>query len=198
MGCKENLGYYKIKGENNDMCFSKDTIEEGYFLSKSEIPYQWDKCYEKCATCNYKGNNEKMACLTCKTNYTDQEFNKSVNLKLSKGNCKIVCPTNKFLTYALDCVESCTNGTYEYVPNRTCLNSCPENFEINTENTGCIFSSFKNNNTSVDDFKEIIFSNISSFTNNSTTVIEFSDFKALVIPAINIDPIEQVKMEFLE
>ena len=36
--CNENLGYYNKKGKDISYCYSEDTIEEGYFLNKSNIP----------------------------------------------------------------------------------------------------------------------------------------------------------------
>ena len=183
--------YYTKKEENISMCYSKETIEEGYFLNTSLIPFQWEKCYEKCSTCNSKGNSDKMACLSCKTNYIDQEINKLVYLKLSKKNCIIGCPPNLFLTNELNCVESCLNDTYEYSPNKTCLTSCPNNFIIDSDNNRCIFSSFENN-TPISDFKEIIYSNITYFLKESNKLLEFFDFTAYIQPVNNLDPIEQI------
>ena len=121
-----------------------------------------------------------------------KKYNKSVYLKLSKNNnCIIGCPPNYFLTKELDCVSSCLNNTYEYLVNYTCMDTCPNNFVINQENTGCIFSTFKNN-TSISDFKEILYSNISSFI-NSNEIIELFNYKAMIISAVDINPIEQIK-----
>ena len=190
--CNENLGYYNKKGKDISYCYSEDTIEEGYFLNKSNIPFQWEECHEKCALCNYKGNDRNMGCLSCKNNYIEKKYNKSVYLKLSKNNnCIIGCPPNYFLTKELDCVSSCLNNTYEYLVNYTCMDTCPNNFVINQENTGCIFSTFKNN-TSISDFKEILYSNISSFI-NSNEIIELFNYKAMIISAVDINPIEQIK-----
>jgi hypothetical protein len=163
---------------------------EGYFLNKSDILFVWEDCYERCATCTYKGNDDKMACLSCKTYYIENEFNKLVDLKLHKNNCIAVCPPNLFLTYELDCVPSCLDGTFEYRSNFTCLNSCPDNFVV--ENNYCKFSSFSNE-TSISFFNEIIFSNISNFADDSNKVLEFSDFKALVTPIKHLDPVKQIK-----
>ena len=189
--CNETFGYYNKKGENNSLCYNNITIGEGYFLNKSEMPFLWEECYENCATCTSKGNINKMNCLSCKNNYIENKYNKSVYLKLSKKNCIIGCPPNLFLTKELDCVSSCLNNTYKYFPNYTCLDTCPDSFIIDEENISCIFSEFKNN-TSISDFKEIIYSNITSFI-DSSSILEFSNFKALIMPSININPAEQLK-----
>ena len=184
---------YDPQNGNYLMCYSEETIIEGYFLNKSDIFFVWEECYERCATCTYKGNDDKMACLSCKTHYIENEFNKLVYLKLNKkNNCIIACPPDLYLTYELDCVSSCLNGNYAYMPNYTCLNSCPDNFVVNSENNACIFSSLKNE-TSISFFNEIIYSNISYFADDSNKVLDFSDFKALITPVRYLDPVEQIK-----
>ena len=186
--CKDN--YYPLKTEERN-CYSKETIGEGFFLNKSYTIFKWEKCYEKCATCSAEGNEEKMRCLSCKTNYINKEYNKLVYLKLIKENCIISCSDNLFLTKELDCVSSCPSGTYEYAPNKTCLDECPYNFKINEENTKCIFTTFKNETTS-SDFKEIVFSNISFFV-DAFKVVKGYDFLAQIIASKDIAPIEQIK-----
>ena len=189
--CNEELGYYPIKGKGTTMCYNNETIKEGFFLNNYEEPFAWEECYENCATCKYKGNANKMACLSCKTNLINKEYNKTIYFKFSQGNCKISCPNNLFLTKQLDCVPSCLNNTYEYIPNVTCVDTCPENYIINAERTRCVFSSFSGT-TSPSVFKDIIFSNLSSFI-DSSTVINGTNFIAQVIKSEDIDPIEQIK-----
>ena len=197
--CANN--YYPLRNDINNydpdngkylMCYNEETIMESYFLNKSDILFIWEECYERCAKCTHKGNDDKMACLSCKAHYIEKKFNKSVFLKLHKDNCIIACPSNQFLTYELDCVSSCLDGTHEYMPNSTCLNSCPDNFVVNPENNACRFSSFKNE-TSISFFNEIIYSNISYFADESNKVLVFSDFKALVTSSKDLDPVKQIK-----
>ena len=189
--CNEEMGYYPYKGKSNKMCFNEETINEGYFLNTFEKPYGWDECYENCARCEYKGNIKKMACISCKTTLMNEEYNKPIYLKKVKTNCVIGCPNNLFLTKQFDCLPSCLNGTYEYIPNVTCVDTCPENYELNPERTRCIFSTFSGV-TSPTDFKEIIFSNISAFV-DSSTVINGTNFKAQIIASSDVDPLEQIK-----
>ena len=189
--CNEEMGYFPLRGKNRENCYNNQTIEEGYFLNKIKEPYQWEECYENCATCEYKGNAQNMACLSCKTNLIDRNNNKPIYLKYSNGNCNIGCPNNLFLTKELDCLPSCLNGTYEFTPNYTCLDTCPEHYEINEERTRCVYSTFEGI-TSIDDFKDIIFKNITSFI-DSSTVINGTHFIAQIIAASDVDPVEQIQ-----
>ena len=191
LNCNEEDGYYPIKGKGNSMCYNQETIGEGYFFNAFEKPYKWDECYENCATCQYKGNEQKMACLSCKKNLFNKEHNKTIYLKLQNGNCKIGCPPNLFLTKNLDCVPTCLNNTYEYIPNVTCVDTCPENYVLNPERTRCVFSTFSTV-TSPNELHDIIFSNITAFV-DSSSVINGSNFKAQIIASSDIDPIEQIK-----
>ena len=183
--CKDN--YYPLKTEESS-CYNAETKLEGYFLNKEN---KWEECYERCGTCQTKGNEVKMRCLSCKTNYVSEEYNKLVYLKLRDGNCIISCPDNLFLTKEIGCVSSCPFGTYGYIPNNTCADECPSYFIINEEKTRCIFSYFTNE-TTFSEFKEIVFSNINDFV-DASKVIKGYDFIAQIILAKDIDPIEQIK-----
>ena len=130
--CKDN--YYPLKSEERS-CYSEETIIEGYFLDKTNKEYKWEDCYEKCASCRIKGNEERMRCLSCKTNYISKEYNRLVHLRLKEGNCIIGCTDNFFLTKDMECVSACPSGTYEYIPNNTCVDECPLNFIVNEEKT---------------------------------------------------------------
>ena len=189
--CNEELGYFPLKGKSQEMCFNDETIGEGYYFDNFGQPFGWSECYENCATCKYKGNENKMLCYSCKTNIKNEEFNKTIYLRLTKGNCVLGCPDGLFLTKYLDCVPSCLNNTYEYIPNVTCVDTCPENYEINPERTRCVFSTFTSA-TSPEDFRDIIFTNISNFV-DSDTVINGTNFKAQIMAASEVDPIEQIK-----
>ena len=189
--CNVKDGYFPIKGKGNTRCYNKETIGEGYFLNNAQEPYVWEECYELCSSCNYKGNKNRMACLSCRTDIVNEEYNKTIYLKLQNGNCKIGCPPNLFLTKQLDCVKSCLNETYEYIPNVTCVDTCPENYVLNPERTRCVFSSFSGT-TSPSEFRDILFSNITSFV-DSDSVINGTNFKAQIISSSDIDPIEQIK-----
>ena len=189
--CNEEEGFYPIVGDSDSNCFHKNSIKEGYFLDKFEMPYKWNKCYEKCATCEYKGNEYEMGCLSCKTNFMSKNDNITINFTLSKGNCIEICPNNFFLSKTGDCIEFCPNGTYEYSPNSSCVDSCPNNYELNSEKTKCILKLISQTLSSTE-FKDIISNDISSFV-NSSAIINCSDFKALIISSEDLDPKEQIK-----
>ena len=80
-----------------------------------------------------------MRCLSCKTNYVSKEYNKLVYLKLTEGNCIISCIDNLFLTKEIECVSTCPFGTYEYIPNNTCVDECPSSFIIIEEKQDVFF-----------------------------------------------------------
>ena len=189
--CNEELGYFPIKGKGSAMCYNEETIGEGYFFNSLVQPKVWEECYENCATCEYKGNSKKMKCLTCKTNLINEEYNKTIYLKFSNGNCNIGCPNGLFFTKTYDCLPSCLNGTYEFIPNVTCVDTCPENYVVNAERTRCVFSGVSNS-TSSEEFKDIIYQNISAYV-DPNTVINGTNFKAQIIAASDIDPVEQIK-----
>ena len=189
--CNENEGYYSIKGKSNSMCFNSETIGEGYFFDQFETPYKWSECYEKCASCDIKGNANKMLCNSCKTNLISKKYNKVVYLKLSNGNCLEGCPNNLFLTKEGDCVELCPSETFQFIPNTTCVDSCPPNYEIDENKTKCVAStSFETMTTSY--FKDMVSNNISALV-DPKRVINGSDFKAQVIQSGDLDPKEQIK-----
>ena len=189
--CNEEEGYYPIEGNSNSLCYNSETITQGYFLNKFEMPYKWSECYEYCATCEYKGTSNKMSCLTCKTNLMNPISKKIIYLKINNGNCIKSCPDNLFLTKVDECVEICPNGTYQFSENMSCIDSCPSNYELDKDKTKCELTVI-NENISKEEFKEIIFKNLSHFVDENT-VINGSDFKAQVISSDDLDPIQQIK-----
>ena len=114
-----------------------------------------------------------MHCISCKTHIINQTLNLFLT---SDGNCVLVCP----------------NNTYKFEPNKTCLNICPSDFEINYEQNKCIK---KIEQITSSEFKTQIMKNISAFidTTNSSNVINGSDFIAVIIPSDKMDPKEQLK-----
>jgi hypothetical protein len=142
---------------------------EGYFLDIFNPPYKWSECYEKCATCEYKGNSKKMLCLSCKTNIISPIYNKVIYFRLSNGNCLEGCPDNLFLTQTGDCVEVCPESTYEFLPNNSCVNSCPTGYELNNEKTRCVETLFPKTITA-SDFKDIISEDISNYVDSDTII----------------------------
>ena len=113
--------YYPIYEDILKNCYSNESISIGYFLDKETIPLYWKKCYENCEECYGLGNSTNMFCLSCKKNISDFYI-----LKLTKdNNCIKECNDKLFYSPFDECVETCPNGTYEYILNYTCLENCP-------------------------------------------------------------------------
>ena len=188
--CNSEKGYFPLYN-NNSQCYNSEQIPEGYYLDYTETTYKWKNCYEKCAKCSNDGNDFDMNCLSCKKNYTKTITNKTVYLRLSKGNCIEECPNNLFITSKGDCVETCPNGTFQFIPNISCVESCPFNYEINSEKTQCVLKKSYEILTT-EEFKKQILNNISSYV-NSSNIINGSNFLAIILSSGDMNPEEQIK-----
>ena len=184
--CNNEKGYYSIEGKTNTLCRSEQTIEEGYYLNTLSNPPKWNECYENCATCEYRGNEINMKCITCRTNLINN-VNKTKYFILLNGNCIESCENNLYLTKEGDCVEECPEGTYKYNLdyNYSCLNSCPKGYIINLGNNKCELSEFPENVT-MNEFKSIVFEKINLYL-NSTRIISFDDFKAKILTSSDLN-----------
>ena len=134
-----------------------------------------------------------MNCLSCKTNIVENQSNESLHLHLTEdGNCIEECEDNLFLTSNGVFVSICPNNTYEFSPNNTCLEFCPEDYEKNYELSKCIK---KLEFISSNEFKKQIIKNISIYINmtNSSKIINGSDFIALIFTSDNMDPKDQLE-----
>ena len=178
--CNNEKGYYNIEGKTKTLCKNEKTIEEGYFLNKISEPYEWNECYENCATCEYKGIESNMKCLSCRTNLINK-LNKTKYFILLDGNCIESCENNLFLTKDGDCVSECPEGTYHFILdyNYSCLESCPKKYIISSDKKRCQLDEFPKN-TTIKEFKDIILDKIYNYV-NSTRIINFDKFKAKVI-----------------
>ena len=121
-------------------------------------------------------------------NQTDYESNL---LLTEKENVIKGCPANLFLTLTGDCKSDCPNGTYLFSRNKTCLESCPQNYKINEVNKVCILNTL-DQKTSLNEFKSQISDNIFELI-NSNNVVNGSDFIAVISLSEDIDPIEQIR-----
>ena len=186
--CKE--GYYLKKDTKN--CYNNETIESGYYLDINIFPHIWKECYKKCSACETLGNATNMNCLSCNLNLINEQTLKKYNFKLTEnGNCIEECEDNLFLTSLGDCVSECPKGTFQYSLNQTCLQSCPNNYEINKEQNKCILKTV-DQTISYTEFKSQITKNITDYL-NSSTFINGSDFIAVIFSSDNTDPKEQLK-----
>ena len=181
--CNEKLGYYPIYESNISKCYNNETIMKNYYLDLNSSNYIWKKCYDKCERCESQGNKDNMNCLSCKEKLYS-------NAKLVNGNCIYECLNNTFITPDGDCVLICPNGTFQFSLNNSCLNSCPQNYEIN--NNKCIFKSVEDSTRTASEFLNQMRNDITSYV-NSSKVIDGKDFKAMITYSDEINPEEQLK-----
>ena len=155
-------------------------MEEGFFLNKMKEPYIWNDCYENCARCEYKGTENKMKCISCRTNLKNK-FNKNKYFVLINGNCIESCENDLFLTKDGDCVTECPLGTYQFILNynHSCLDFCPDKYKISSDQKKCELNMFPENMT-INDFKDFISKEI-ELNINSTKIISVNNFKARIL-----------------
>ena len=191
--CNSKNGYYPIFGEDNSNCFSNETIKTGYYLNTKNDSFTWNKCYEKCKTCNSEGNATNMNCLSCKTYLNEEFINQKIFFKITdSGNCIEACQKNTFMTSNGYCVSTCPNNTYKFFLNYSCINSCPNGYIIDETKNECILKSIEKA-SSTQEFKNLILSNISNFV-NSSKIINGSNFLAVVLSSDKMKPEDQIKM----
>ena len=190
--CNTTGGYYPIYGENNSNCFNNITIKSGFYLDKNGGIYTWNKCYEKCETCNSGGNDTNMNCLSCKSNLINNSTNQIIFFELSdNGNCIEECPYNTFIIPNNESVSNYPNETYKFSFNHSCLNNCSNDSQINELKNESIFKTVEK--TTIDEFKTQILSNISNFV-NSSKIINGSNFLAVVLSSDDMKPEDQIKL----
>ena len=187
--CRELYGKYII--ENTNECIDEQKI--GYFVSNEQTGIL-SPCHPDCKTCSRNFTDSNTNCDSCSNetlivlegkcveNYSEGYFqNDTYSLKFSY---------NLILTDTGDYISECPNGTYLFNGNFTCLKYCPSNYEINEEQNACIIKSYAQ--TSSDEFKNQILTNITAFV-NSSALINGSDFIAVILSSHEMDPKEQLK-----
>ena len=171
LSCNNENGYYIAENKPIYNCYNKYTIGSHYFLKNIYDPinginiYKWSLCYSKCETCSSYGNNTFHNCDTC--------------------------IDNMLITPIGDCVYICPNNTYEYSLNKSCLDKCPDKYQVNSESNKCIFIIF-DEKTTISEFKNEIKKNITSFV-NSSSIINGSNFIAVVLSSDDMSPEKQIK-----
>ena len=158
-----------------------------YIMAGDVIIYHSGKCNSATAHAAFiteSGKNPKIA------KHSSKNVNVSYNIMANVHpyyqwlhyNCSLTAPNG-------ECVSACSNETYLFSLNNSCLESCPHNYE--EYNNECIFKSF-DENTTIDEFKNQVSSNISSFGNFSD-FITGKNFIATIILNDDMDPKEQLK-----
>ena len=189
--CNNEKEYYSIEGKSSMYCYNSETIGEGYYLNKQKVPYVWSTCYENCATCEFKGTENKMNCFSCRTNLKNK-FNKIIYFIFINGNCIESCPDNLFLTKDGDCVSECPEGNHKFQLNYnySCVEFCPDDYLVSSDGKNCELPEFQKY-ASISDFKSIISDNINSHV-NSSRVIDLDNLKAQIMYSKDLNPISQI------
>ena len=204
MYCLECIdGYFFIYGENN--CYDSTLLEQNkYYFNSNDSKFH--KCYYTCSEClNFEPNEENHYCKNCEENYyklenglypnncyDNETINLLNNIKVSNiinNNSGNICLNNQFITPDGDCVLTCLNGTFQFSLNKSCLYSCPYNYEI--INNKCVLKEF-DSETIAEDFINEISNDVVSYV-NSSKVINGSNFLAIVLSSDNMNSEEQLK-----
>ena len=186
--CNYEDNYYPIEDKTNSMCYNSETIGEGYFLNKFSEPYKWSTCYENCATCEFRGTENKMNCISCRTNLKNK-FNKIKNFIFINGNCIEICLEELFLTKEGDCVSECPEGTFQFQLNwnYSCVDFCPEKYVFSKDGKKCVLPEFQSY-ISPTEFQSIISYDINSYV-NSSRIIDLDNLKAKIFYSNDLNSI---------
>jgi hypothetical protein len=163
LSCNIEEGYYPIYyGYNYDNskeniktyldqyidCYNQESIPSNYYLNSKLQAYE--KCYESCKTCKEYGDQNNNNCDSCNDNYIfkpDVDSSKNCVLKcqfyyyynsVGEYTCTEydLCPPqlNLAIENKKKCVSNCNNDdNFKYQYNGECLNKCPENTELISE-----------------------------------------------------------------
>ena len=162
--CNNIKGYYSIKisssyenkiQEINDInyidCFNDKTKPSRFYFNN--ISKNFEQCFERCASCEYGGNEKNNNCTSCDIGFTFSRDSKNLNNCVIKCpnyyykyygsyKCTITsqCPENYFLLIEekKKCINNCSfDDIYKYQYNGECLKSCPLNTSDNNNDYKC-------------------------------------------------------------
>ena len=186
-----------------------------YVLSNEENTDVIKYCDTACDTCLGEKINEDTNCINCAPGYakiketdtncilkslipTERPIEQKVTEKIipepepqNTVNIKEKCPENLFETLTGECVIDCPRGTYQFMPNRKCLESCRENYKVNNAKNRCIKVIFEEK-TIIKELKTEIIRDIISYV-NSTNVINTTYFIATVLSSDDMNTESQIK-----
>ena len=130
-----------------------------YVVSGSDNTGVIKYCDSACDTCLGEKIGEDTNCINCAVGYYKTEDSNTNCILESlipdnyhkneldniyykdKPTTQVVvssCDENLFITLTGECVSQCPSGSYKFLLNHTCLESCPTNYIINTEQNECI------------------------------------------------------------
>ena len=146
--CNNENGYYPLSYSEPPIlenCIKEETKQQKYpnFYFDRESGF-YRPCYERCKTCNEKGNGKNNNCLSCEEGYIlqpDYEY-----LKNCVSKYKYLYYYNEYDQYSTTetpncpdnfpikiqeknkCVDKCSKDkTFKYTYNNFCFKQCPEN-----------------------------------------------------------------------
>ena len=152
ISCNKVKGYYPLKDDsidnNNEYieCVNNETKPKKFYFNKDH----YEQCYERCASCEYGGNENDNNCTSCDEGYIpNPDFNNSNNCVIKclfyyynyygkyKCTSSFQCPENYHLLIKEK--EKCTNDCskddiYKFQYNGECWKECPNNtFDENND-----------------------------------------------------------------
>ena len=157
--CNIENNYFPLKPDNSNQnqsdgtlinCYNDSTKPNNFYFNKEEKYYQ--PCYWTCGSCQFGGDGFQNNCTSCAMDYTDDPE--------MEGNCVVLC--KNFYYYTLynqykcssspqcpeeknllirkrrKCIDSCLkDGTYKYQYNGECLEECPPDTKLDTNDYIC-------------------------------------------------------------
>ena len=154
--CNNLKGYYPLKinslessevSKNYIDCVNNKTKPSRFYFNAENKDYE--QCYERCASCEYGGNDNNNNCTSCDTGFI---FNQDL---INITNCVVKCPYYHYNYYGAyrcsstflcpqdynllieeknKCTNNCSNDDiFKYQYNGECLKNCPAN--TNSENS---------------------------------------------------------------
>ena len=129
-------------------CVNESTKPNNFYLNLENEDYE--KCYETCSTCKYKGDGNENNCTSCEENFIQKpDYSNSSNC-VSKCNyfyyytiynqykctASYECPEeyNLLIQKKFKCTNNCTKDEiYKYKYKGECLSECPNNTKDNND-----------------------------------------------------------------
>ena len=121
-------------------CYNEETKPINYFFNN--ITQYYEPCYRNCKTCNYKGDDDRNNCTSCKNNYIFRPD------EINSSNCVLKCQYYYYISYGQYfctennqcpseapflirdkgiCIDNCfSDNEYKYQFNYECYKECPE------------------------------------------------------------------------
>ena len=182
--CADN--YYKL-GESN--CYSTIIKNFGYYLYEKNGNMVWGKCYKRCETCEFRGNDLEMNCTTCNYYYIGNSRRNKYRYRLNGKNCDR-CGEGQYINKNNKCVNKCEDS-YGFSFNHSCLKNCPANYEKDEVQKKCVLQSF-NQTMPLDELRSQITENITRFLNYSSP-INGTDYVAIILSNDKEEPEKQLE-----